>query len=200
MDDIYLKLDPMQFGSLKGCSTTDALISMLHCWYSNTDGNGESIRVFLLDFSKAFDRINHKILIEKIHLLNVDNPLINWIIDFLTNRRQRVKLGTELSDWSLVNGGVPQGTILGPLLFLIMINDLASNHRDRWKYVDDTSLSETIEKCGQSNMQAIIDEIDEWCTENDMVLNHSKCKDLIISFANTMPNFQRLFIKDQCVP
>ena len=82
MNDIYLKLEPKQFDSLKGCSTTDALISMLHCWYSNTDGNGEPVRVFLLDFSKAFHRSNHKILIEKTHMLNVDNPLINWVIDF----------------------------------------------------------------------------------------------------------------------
>ena len=65
MDTVTSQLDPKQFGSLKGSSTVDALISMSHCWYSNTDGNGKTVRVFLLDFSKAFDRINHKILIKK---------------------------------------------------------------------------------------------------------------------------------------
>ena len=71
-----------------------------------------------------------------------------------------------------------------------MVNDLATNHKERWKYADDTSLSETIEKCGQSNMQSIIDEINKWCTETD----------LLISFAINTPNFQRLFIKDQYAP
>ena len=72
-----------------------------NCWYSNKDGDGESVHVFLLEFSKALDKINHKILIEKIHLLNVDNPLLNWVIDLLAQRRQRVKLGTNLSDRSM---------------------------------------------------------------------------------------------------
>ena len=63
MDTITSHLEPKQFGTLKGSSTVGALISMSHCLYSNTDGNGETVRIFLLDFSKAFDRINHKILI-----------------------------------------------------------------------------------------------------------------------------------------
>lgn len=81
--------------------------------------------------------------------LNIDKLLINWVIDFLMQRKQRVKLNSALSDWPLVNGGVPQGTILGPLLFLIMVNDLAIYYRDRWKYVDDTSLSEQSEKAAK---------------------------------------------------
>ena len=133
-------------------------------------------------------------------LLDIDKSLINWVVDFLTNRKQRVKIGSVLSDWLLVNGGVPQGTILGPLLFLIMVNDLAINYQDRWKYVDDTSLSETIGKDCQSNLQSIINEIDRWCSENDMMLNRSKCKDLIISFTNNKPNFDPLVIAEGCIP
>ena len=104
--------------------------------------------------------------------------------------------GSVLSDWLPVNGGVPQGTILGPLLFLIMVNDLAINYQDRWKYVDDTSLSETIGKDCQSNLQSLISEIKRWCSENDIMLNRSKCKYLFISFTKNKPNFDPLVIAE----
>ena len=74
MDSIYSKLDPKQFASLKGCSAMDALISMFHCLYSNTDSNGKTICIFLLDFSKAFDRINRKILVKKCSYSTSTNP------------------------------------------------------------------------------------------------------------------------------
>ena len=72
--------------------------SMFHCWFSNTEGNSYSIRVCLLDFSKAFYRINHNILIDKMRLLDIYKSLINWVFDFLTDWKQKVKIGSVLFD------------------------------------------------------------------------------------------------------
>ena len=181
---------------IPGSSPVDALISLLHSLYADSDGNGKTVRLFLLDFSKAFDRINYKILITKMRKLDINPSVINWVIDFLSGRKQRVKMGNVFSDWSSVNGGVPQGTVLGPILFLIMINDLVTDHDRRWKFVDDTSVSEVINKGEQGKMQSLVNVINTWCTDNDMKLNQSKCKDMIISFAKDRPKLDPIFVNN----
>ena len=87
------KVDPGQFGTIPGSSTTKALISMTHaCGYSATDGNGATVRVVLFDFKKAFDLTDHGILVQKLRLFNIPEAVILWITDFLSCRKQRVKL------------------------------------------------------------------------------------------------------------
>ena len=87
-------------------------------------------------------------------MLDVPNSIIKWILDFLSNRSQRIKLGEGcVSDWGLVPSGVSQGTKLGPWLFWIMINDLAVENTRLCKYVDDTTISETVAKGELSNVQ-----------------------------------------------
>ena len=90
-------IDPRQFGTVPKSSTTHALISMLHSLYSATDGTGAMARMVLFDFRKAFDLIDHQILVEKIQNLDLQPGIIRWITDFLTNRLQRVKLPNECS-------------------------------------------------------------------------------------------------------
>jgi hypothetical protein len=76
--------------------------------------------------------------------MGLRRSLIPWLCDFLSDRRQRVKLGESISDLAQVNAGVPQGTKLGPTLFLVMVNDLKTLESDHWKYVDDLTISEVI--------------------------------------------------------
>jgi hypothetical protein len=122
--DMEDKIDPKQFGCLKGTSTTYCLLDMIQTWLSFLDGHGRHLRICFLDFAKAFDRIGHNVVISKLLELGVRRSLVPWIINFLSNRRHRVKLGDIISDWLPINAGVPQGTKLGPILFLVMINNL----------------------------------------------------------------------------
>ena len=142
---VLRKADPRQFGTIPDSCTTQALISMLHSWNRSTNENGTTVRVVLLDFRKAFDLIDHHILVQKLHLFDLPAVIVAWITDFLTCRKQRVKLGNDCyPEWGAVPSGVPQRTKLGPWLFLIMIHDLNVPDVDLWKYVDDTTISECV--------------------------------------------------------
>ena len=108
---VLAKVDPRQFGTVPGSNTSEALVSMIHTWNSATDGNGATVRVLLFEFKKAFDLIDHRILVGKLCSCDIPDPVISWIIDSLTSRKQRVKLGHDyFSELGVVPAGVPQGT------------------------------------------------------------------------------------------
>ena len=140
------------------------------------------MKTLLLDYRKAFDLIDHSILLRKLrNQCNLPPSIINWIIDFLSDRSQRIKFASEcFSEWGPVPAGVPQGTKLGPWLFVLMINDLDTNAQ-QWKYVDDTTVSEVIVKGGVSHAQAIANRVIVWSRENRVQLNAHKCKELRIT-------------------
>ena len=101
-----------------------------------------------------------------------------------------------MSDWRNVNGGVAQGTILGPVLFFIMVNDLLTEWPDRWKYVDDCTVTESIPPHCNSNLQDLVDYIYNWTIANNMKLNVDKCKEMVIDFSKEKRNFTSLLIND----
>ena len=177
-------IDPDQSGGIPRSSSTIALISMLHNWAEATDGTGNSVRVLLVDYRKAFDLIDHSILINKIRQLPIPIYIINWLISFLCGRKQRVKLARDcVSEWGNVPSGVPQGTNLGPWLFILTINDLKLiMDLTHWKYIDDTTVSETIPRNGTSQIQSGANELEMWNLQNNFQLNVQKCKELLFQF------------------
>ena len=118
------QMDPYQYGAIAKCSTVHALIELLHDWYKSTDNSKEitHIHVTLVDYSKAFDRIDPNILVQKLKSYGIPLFLLHWIQDFLTDRFQQVKIGSFLTEKRNIWGTVPQGTKLGVFLFILMID------------------------------------------------------------------------------
>ena len=117
--------------------------SLIHQWLAATEIPQTLVQSCLVDFSKAFDRINHNILLCKLQTLGVPPILLNWCASFLCNRQQRVKLGTFKSSWKQINAGVLQGTKLGPLFFLVMLNDFSVVFA-LYKLIDDMTMFEVL--------------------------------------------------------
>ena len=178
-------IDPNQFGATPNSSTTQALTSMMHTFASATDGTGAAVRIVLLDYRKAFDLIDHQILVNKILSLRMPRGVARWVCDFLSNRFQRVKLSNDcFSEWGTVPSDFPQGTKLGLWLFLLMINDLNPLDAHSWKYVDDTTLAEFVQRSGQSHMQKTVTDVEKWSNVNKLKLqlNADKRHEMIIDY------------------
>ena len=110
-------IGPDQFAYKENSNTTMALVKSQHYWLKWLDGNAEFVRVLSFDFSKAFDTVSHYILSDKLKATDINRYVINWILDFLSQRKQRVVVDGITTKFIDINRGVPQGTVLGPVLF-----------------------------------------------------------------------------------
>ena len=136
----YSLISPYQFGFTPGRSCTTQLLHVLDYLTKHLD-NGYSIEMIYLDFRKAFDSVPHQRLIHKLSSVGLQRNILKWIKSFLTNRTQQVVLNGRKSSTVPVTSGVPQGSVLGPLLFSIFINDFPSIvSSPTFMFADDTKI------------------------------------------------------------
>ena len=174
-----------QHGFRKNRSCLTNLLDFFEAVAGEVD-RGEPVDVLYFDFRKAFDRVPHERLLLKLKALGIEGRLLDWIREWLKERRQRVVLGGEFSDWTTVTSGVPQGSVLGPVLFVIFINDIDEGIRSRiWKFADDLKMMGKV--TAQEDIEQIktdIDKLVEWSEDWQLSFNLDKCKVMHIGSKN----------------
>ena len=192
-DDIVHYLDKKklirtsQHGFVKGRSCVSNILEFLDKVTVAVDG-GEAADVIFLDFAKAFDKVPPERLLKKLRGHGIKGKLLRWIREWLTGRRQRVVLNGKYSTWEDVLSGVPQGSVLGPLLFLIFINDLdlaVAKTSILNKFADDTKLAQVMKSEEDRNtLQRSLDSLVEWSECWGMQFNVAKCKVMHVGRSN----------------
>jgi len=179
-------LSKSQFGFRQNCSTVDAIAQFLDSVCDAIDHREYLVSVFI-DFQKAFDTVDHGILIRKLHALGFRGPVSDWLRSYLSNRKQCVSVDGSRSQLLNINRGVPQGSILGPLLFNLYINDMhAATGLNILHYADDTTvfLSGIDVQRVVNDVNKELDKIDVWLCANRLSLNVAKSKVIVFTKKN----------------
>ena len=179
-----------QSGFRPGHSTQDVLLKTVDDWRIALD-RGEHIGAVLIDLSKAFDSIDHALLLKKLQSYGVEGNEFNWFTNYLTSRKQRVSLDGTYSDWANISKGVPQGSILGPLMFLVFVNDLPDivDTCTVNLYADDTTIyySNKDPKLVQSTINSDLENIVSWIEMNGLKMNVNKTQMMTLQRKSTKP-------------
>ena len=176
----------LQSGFVPGDSTVNQLVDIYNTFCKALD-NGLEVRAVFCDISKAFDRVWHKGLIYKLKRAGINGLLLDWLSDYLTNRKQRVVIPGGRSDWQFIRAGVPQGSILGPLLFLLYINDIVADIQSCVRlFADDTSLYIIVDNpiSAAEMINTDLETIHRWAEKWLVKFNPSKSESLLVSRKN----------------
>ena len=181
-------LNDCQFGYRKKRSTK--LATTLFCdMIRKYVDQGYMVGGLFLDLSKAFDTIGHSVLLEKLMLYGICGPELSWFTDYLFNRSQHVELNNVISETRNITSGVPQGSILGPLLFITFFNDLKDNlnHCKIIQYADDTVIffADKNAKIIEDTLNMELHQIGRYCEQNELLLNLKKGKTEVMLFGSS---------------
>ena len=178
-----------QHGFLQGKSCVTNLLETLDCWTTSLEAK-RPVDALYLDYRKAFDKVPHKRLIQKLHMYNIHPGIVSWVEDFLRARQQRVCVNGHLSDWRPVTSGIPQGSVLGPVLFIVFINDLPSCiNTDCRIFADDTKVYTEVSKSHNNTLQDDICSLQDWSEKWQMEFNVDKCAVLQLGANNPHHNY-----------
>ena len=176
-------LSPLQSGFIPGDSTVNQLTFLYNTFCKALD-SGKEVRAVFCDISKAFDRVWHSGLLYKLQVAGVTGEVLDWFKSYLLNRKQRVVLPGAVSDWTPICAGVPQGSILGPLLFLLYINDIVLDIGSNIRlFADDTSLFIIVDNpvAAANCLNNDLDKISQWAATWLVSFNPTKTESITIS-------------------
>lgn len=178
-------LPDAQYAFRQNRSTEDALVLALDRLWSARDAGLHSASVFL-DLSKAFDKVQHSSLIELLYSIGITGPALQWFIDYLSRRKQVVVIGSSRSSTRSPSCGVPQGSVLGPILFSLYVKDLPSvlpANVSAIQFADDIMLSSVAEILPdlEKTMSAVVADVSCWLKQKNLILNPKKSQVLVCS-------------------
>ena len=191
-------LDPYQFAYR--ATVEDAVSITLYNVLNHLDSPNTYVRMLFIDYSSAFNTILPcKLYFKLKDMFGFNNGLCNWILDFLLNRPQKVKFNNTVSDIIILNTGAPQGCVLSPLLYSLFTNDCMSMNSSIKivKFADDTTISGLITNNDETIYRQEIDRLVNWCDNNNLTLNPSKTKELIIDFRQNKPPMNPVLINNE---
>ena len=197
--DIKSKLDKDQYGNKKGCSTTHYLIKLTDEAYRSTD-LGNATTAVTIDYSKAFDYVDHEVLIQKLTKLNVRTSIIKLIVSFLQNRSHCTKFSNQLSDFEIITCGVPQGTVSGPKLFVILIDGVKCDIVSNFKFVDDKTLSYSYSGDPTEVLQTALSIEESETVKDKMLINANKCSVITWNFSKRNSPPENLILNNNFLP
>lgn len=199
--NLHPSLDNHQFAYRSNRCTDDALSITLHTALSHLEQRNSYVRMLFVDYSSAFNTIIPDILTNKLLTLGLPPSTCSWIKDFLSNRPQTVRIGSHFSSTITLSTGSPQGCVLSPLLYSLYTYDCLPSFSTTSiiKFADDTTVVGLITGGDESAYRQEVQNLSEWCSANNLLLNIAKTKELIIDFRKCDTQHQPLLINGECV-
>ncbi|XP_059823893.1 probable RNA-directed DNA polymerase from transposon BS isoform X4 [Hypanus sabinus] len=194
--NLPVKLYALQFAYRSNKSMADAISLALHSSLEHLENKDAYVRLLFIDYSSALNTIIPNNLIPKLRNLGLSTQICSWIFNFLTDRTQAVKIGDQLSSTITLSTGAPQGCVLSPLLYSLYTHDCVAKlpSNSIYKFADDTIIVGRILGNDESEYKEEIKNLVAWCEDNNLSLNVSKTKELVVDFRRSSGPHDPIYI------